>query len=199
MKDIQLFGMLRVRLYPLTDRNPLVGSVSCTFLNCPKLDFNLTNLANILDLPGVSTLIRNAVLEQIASHIVYPNVKVIPLSDIPMKTLKFNPPTGVIRLEIIEAKDLLKGKLYQLFEFVSFINRVRFLLIADYGLLGMGKSDPYCKIIVSTFNLQTQVIDNTVNPQWNFVAEVAIGDLEDQEINIEVYDKGRFLTNDLSS
>lgn len=45
-----------------------------------------------------------------------------------------------------------------------------FLIKADYGLLGMGKSDPFCKISVSSFNLQTQVIPNTVNPQWNFIA-----------------------------
>lgn len=53
-----------------------------------------------------------------------------------MKLLKFDPPIGVIRLELIEAKDLMK---------------------ADYGLLGMGKSDPYAKITVSSFSLQTQV------------------------------------------
>lgn len=111
MKDLQLFGMLRVRLYPLTEHLPLIGSLSCTFLNSPKIDFNLTNLANIFDLPIIDSLIRSAISEQIASRVVYPNVFVIPLSDIPMKTLKFNPPLGVIRIEIIEAKDLLKGEL----------------------------------------------------------------------------------------
>lgn len=117
IKDLQLFGVLRIRLYPLTEHLPLVGSLSCTFLNSPKIDFNLTNMANVFDLPGLNNLIRNAILEQIASHVVYPNVFVIPLSDIPMKQLKFNPPLGIIRIEIIEAKDLLKGLVLNLIDF----------------------------------------------------------------------------------
>lgn len=39
IKDIQLFGNLRVKLYPLTSQIPLFGAVSFTFLNSPKLDF----------------------------------------------------------------------------------------------------------------------------------------------------------------
>ena len=111
IKDLQVFGMLRLRA-PLTERPPFLSALSFTFLNLPKIDLNLTNLANIFDLPGLNNLIRSAISEQIASRVVYPNVFVIQLSDIPMKTLKFNPPLGVIRIEIIEAKDLLKGKLF---------------------------------------------------------------------------------------
>lgn len=70
-----------------------------------------------------------------------------------------------MRIELIEAKDLLK---------------------ADYGILGLSTSDPYCIINNS---IQTQVISRNCNPQWNFIAELAISDLEEQEITIEVFDK----------
>ena len=62
--------------------------------------------------------------------------------------------------------------------------------------MGLGKSDPYVKIAVSSFNLQTQVIPNTINPQFNFICEIAIGDLDDQEINIEVFDKDEHTVDD---
>lgn len=64
---------------------------------------------------------------------------------------KVSPPQGVIRLELIEAQNLMKK---------------------DIGVLGMGKSDPYCIIRLGAQKFQTKTINNTVNPRWNFVCEV---------------------------
>lgn len=82
--------------------------------------------------------------------------------------------------------------------FLLFADEINFCLCcsADFGIIGLGKSDPYCKITVSSFNLQTQVIPNTINPQFNFICEVAIGDLDDQEIDIEVFDKDQNTADD---
>ena len=53
IKDLQLYGMVRVELRPLLKEMPLVGCVSFYFLNSPAIEFNLTNLADILDMPGL--------------------------------------------------------------------------------------------------------------------------------------------------
>ncbi len=53
IKHFQLYGIVRVELRPLLKDLPLVGCVSFYFLNNPNIEFNLTNLADILDMPGL--------------------------------------------------------------------------------------------------------------------------------------------------
>lgn len=164
VKDIQLFGQLRVRLYPLFEQPPFFGAMSISFLAAPKIDFNLTSLADVLDWPGLSELIRRAVAEQLNAMLVYPNAHLINLSELPMQQLRFQPPAGVLRIELVEGRHLKKS---------------------DYGMLGLGKSDPYCNVYVAGHCFTTQVIGNTINPRWFFVCEAALGELDNQQIVIE--------------
>lgn len=53
IKEINFQGDLRVELNPLIKRLPLVACVSVYFLRNPELEMNLTNLADILDFPGL--------------------------------------------------------------------------------------------------------------------------------------------------
>lgn len=58
---------------------------------------------------------------------------------------------GVLRIHVVEAKDLMKK---------------------DIGVLGKGKSDPYAIVTVGAQQFRTQTIDNTVNPKWDYWCEV---------------------------
>lgn len=58
---------------------------------------------------------------------------------------------GVLRIHVVEAKDLMKK---------------------DIGVLGKGKSDPYAIVTVGAQTFKTQTIDNTVNPKWDYWCEV---------------------------
>ncbi len=51
--DVQLKGMMRIVLRPLLRDMPIVGGVQAFFLNPPTLDFNMTNIANVLEMPGL--------------------------------------------------------------------------------------------------------------------------------------------------
>ncbi|CAB4004783.1 extended synaptotagmin-2-A-like isoform X1 [Paramuricea clavata] len=53
IEDLQLRGTLRVIMSPLVPASPLVAGLSVFFLDKPELDFNLTNLLNVLDVPGL--------------------------------------------------------------------------------------------------------------------------------------------------
>lgn len=53
---------------------------------------------------------------------------------------------------MVEAKDLMKK---------------------DIGMLGKGKSDPYAVINVGSQTFKTQIIDNNVNPKWDYWCEVS--------------------------
>lgn len=59
---------------------------------------------------------------------------------------------GVLRIHIVEAKNLMKK---------------------DISMLGKGKSDPYAIVTVGAQTFRTQTIDNTVNPKWDFWCEVS--------------------------
>ncbi|XP_054162400.1 extended synaptotagmin-2-like [Oppia nitens] len=169
IKHFQLYGRIRVELRPLLKDIPLVGCVSVYFLNNPAIEFSLTNLADILDIPGLRYYLRQAIREKLSALMVLPNKYVFPLiNDISLKSIKFSQPVGVIRLEIIEARNLKKS---------------------DVGMLGLGKSDPYVIVLIGNCEYKSKVIPNTVNPKWNYICETVIYNLHDQNIEIEVMDE----------
>jgi Synaptotagmin-like mitochondrial-lipid-binding domain len=49
----QFKGKLRVVLKPLIPRPPLAGSVAAYFLDSPSIDFNLTGMGELVELPGL--------------------------------------------------------------------------------------------------------------------------------------------------
>lgn len=169
IKDFQINGKVRVVLKPLVKKMPLIGAVTVFFLNNPAIDFNLTNLADVLDIPGLSDLLRKAVSDQLAALMVLPNkITVQLITDIPSKTLKLPNPDGVLRIEVLGAKELIR---------------------ADVGVLGMGKSDPYAIISVGAQEFKTSVIKNTITPKWNYICEAIVDQLHGQALEIEVMDE----------
>jgi Ca2+-dependent lipid-binding protein len=120
--------MVRVVLKPLINDMPLVGGLQVFFLNNPNIDFNLVGVADFLDFPGISDLLRRIIVEQIAAIMVLPNKLPFILNDkVPAYKLKMPQPEGVLRIHVVEAKDLMKK---------------------DISVLGKGKSDPYCIVTV---------------------------------------------------
>jgi Ca2+-dependent lipid-binding protein len=80
--DFSLRGLLRVVFKPLIRDVPLIGGVQVYFLTAPEIDFDLGGVANALDAPGLSNIIRKIVLEQLGYFMVLPNKMTVPLSDL---------------------------------------------------------------------------------------------------------------------
>ncbi|XP_042220250.1 extended synaptotagmin-1-like isoform X3 [Homarus americanus] len=151
IKDLQITGRMRVVMKPLVRQIPLVGGLQVFFLNNPDVDFNLIGLADVFDMPGLSDILRSIVIEQIAHMMVLPNRYPIQLvEDINTAELKCPTPAGVLRINVIEAHNLMKK---------------------DIGIMGMGKSDPYCILRLGAQKFQTKTINNTINPKWDFFCE----------------------------
>lgn len=168
MKDFQLQGTLRVVLKPLLSRMPLIGGLQIYFLNNPTIDFNLVGFVDILDLPGFSDLLRQLILEQVSSLMVLPNKLPVKLSKhVESEMLHVPEPEGVLRMHVIEAKNLMRK---------------------DIGILGKGKSDPYCVLNVGAQERRTQTIDNTIDPKWDYWCEFAIMDSNGQQLILHLYD-----------
>lgn len=93
IKDFQIHGMLRVIMKPLIRKMPLVGGLQIFFLNNPDIDFNLVGVADLLDMPGLSDMLRRIIVEQIGAIMVLPNKLPIALSsDVPAIALKMPEP-----------------------------------------------------------------------------------------------------------
>ncbi|XP_064644858.1 extended synaptotagmin-2-like isoform X2 [Lineus longissimus] len=176
IKDLQIRGDLRVILRPLIPVPPLIGGVTVFFLTNPRVDFNLTDIANALDIPGLSDTLRSIVQDQIAAFLVLPNRIPISLAEnISLSKLKHPMPQGVLRMHVIEAKDLRK---------------------ADINVFGKGKSDPYAVLHVGALTFKTKVIPNTLSPMWNQFFEAVIDQRSGQILQFEVMDEDQGTEDD---
>ena len=122
-----------------------------------------------MDVPGLSNIIRNVVVEQIGNFIVLPNKITVPLAaGVGQEELKCPSPSGVLRVRLLKAEKLVKK---------------------DVGVLGMGKSDPYATLSVGSRRVKSDRIDNTVNPEWSdFVGDFPIEVVRGQELLLELFD-----------
>lgn len=168
IKDFQIHGMIRVVMKPLIREMPLVGGLQLFFLNNPTIDFNLVGVADLLDMPGLSDILRRIIVETVASMMVLPNKWPITLSEnIPARILRSPEPEGVLRVHVVEAKELMKK---------------------DIGVLGKGKSDPYAVLTVGAQEFRTQTINNTVAPKWDYWCEAIVYESLGQFMELKVLD-----------
>uniref|UniRef100_A0A7N5ZYA0 C2 domain-containing protein n=1 Tax=Anabas testudineus TaxID=64144 RepID=A0A7N5ZYA0_ANATE len=153
IKELKLSGMLRVILEPLISQAPLVGGVTLFFIRRPTLKINWTGATNILDSPafGLETIV-----DIIASLMVLPNRMCVPLIDqVKVDEMRFPLPRGVVRVHLLEARDLLAKDTYMM------------------GLV-KGKSDPYAKLRVGNRHFKSKTIKQNLNPIWNEVYEFVV-------------------------
>ncbi|KAK9969249.1 hypothetical protein ABG768_027442 [Culter alburnus] len=171
VKGFQLQGMLRVILEPLIGQAPLVGGVTMFFIRRPVLQINWTGMTNLLDGPGLSQMSESAIVDIIASLMVLPNRMCIPLIDqVKVDQMKFPLPRGVVRVHVLEARDLVAKDTYMM------------------GLV-KGKSDPYTVLRVGNKQFKTKTIKETLNPRWNEVYEFVIHEAPGQELEVELFDE----------
>ncbi|TRY78396.1 hypothetical protein TCAL_08980 [Tigriopus californicus] len=168
LMDFSLRGLLRVVFKPIVNEMPLIGGIQAYFLVPPEIDFDLGGIANAFDAPGLSNIIRQIVLEQIGFFMVLPHKYTMPLIEsVENKILKCPDSAGVLRVRLHKAVQLAKK---------------------DVGVLGMGKSDPYAVLTVGARSVKTNRINNTVNPEWDYVADFPIEVVSGQQLTLEIFD-----------
>ncbi|XP_040005335.1 extended synaptotagmin-3 [Xiphias gladius] len=171
IKGLKLKGMLRVILEPLIGQVPLVGGVTFFFIRRPTLEINWTGMTNLLDSPAFSSLSEDTIMDIIASLMVLPNRMCFPLIDqVKVDQMRFPLPRGVVRVHLLEAKDLLAKDTYMM------------------GLV-KGKSDPYATLRVGNRNFKSKTIKESLNPRWNEVYEFVVHEAPGQELELELYDE----------
>jgi Ca2+-dependent lipid-binding protein len=169
MNQIVLTGKVRCVLMPLLPYPPMVGGISGSFIELPKFDFNLTGMGEFVQLPGLIDAIRSVVNAQIANLCVLPNKIVMPLApNVDITKLYFPEPDGIVRIKIIEARNL-ENK--------------------DISILRKDKSDPYCELQVGAQIFRTKTINNDLNPTFNEYFEAVVDQASGQTLRIDLFDE----------
>ncbi|MGH0172956.1 UNVERIFIED_CONTAM: hypothetical protein FKN15_001087 [Acipenser sinensis] len=113
----------------------------------------------------------SAILDIISSYMVLPNRYCIPLIDqVQLAQMRFPLPSGVVRVHLIEAEDLVPKDTY---------------------MMGMvkGKSDPYANLRVGTQSNRSKTIKENLNPKWNEVYEFVVHEAPGQDLELEMFDE----------
>ncbi|XP_076023946.1 extended synaptotagmin-3 [Genypterus blacodes] len=171
VKGLQLHGMLRVILEPLIGQAPLVGGVTFFFIRRPTLQINWTGMTNLLDTPAFSQLSEDTIMDIISSLMVLPNRMCIPLIDqVKVDQMRFPLPRGVVRVNLVEARDLMAKDTY---------------------MMGMvkGKSDPYAVLRVGNRHFKSKTVKENLHPRWNEVYEFVVHEAPGQELEMELFDE----------
>ncbi|KAF8570027.1 hypothetical protein P879_05451 [Paragonimus westermani] len=169
VKEFELRGTLRVVLKPLIPKVPFAGAVTVCFLDSPYINFSLTDMGNVLGLPGLQQTLTTVIRNVVNQLIVLPNRLPVTLVDnVDVQRLKYPMPQGVLRIHVMGARRLKAG---------------------DKNIVGEGSSDPYCVIRVGARTFKTAVIQKTLDPEWNEQFETVVDVQCGQFLEVEVYDK----------
>ncbi|CAL8086569.1 unnamed protein product [Calicophoron daubneyi] len=169
VKEFELRGTLRVLMRPLVPKVPFAGAVTVCFLDSPYINFTLTDVANLLGLPGLQQTLSNVVRDVVNQLIVLPNRLPVQLVDnVDLQRLKYPMPQGVLRIYVISGRKLKVG---------------------DKTMVGRGSSDPYCIVRVGAHTFKTVVVKQTLEPNWNEYFEAIVDVARGQSLELEVYDE----------
>lgn len=170
--DVQFEGKLRIILKPLIGDVPIVGGIQMFFVKPPVINFDLGGVASVLDFPGLNSMLREAIQDQIALRMLIPNKIAIVLTDkVSAEELKMPRPLGVMGIKVIEAKNLMQTD--SKFE----------------------KIDPYV-VIQQGIREKRTTIGSGRNPAWNELLEFPIEVPESEELQIVLYDRDKFSDDD---
>ena len=177
--DFKISGTIRLVLKPLINKVPLVGGAQICFLNNPEIDFDLTHLGNVLDVPGLRNIMKSAIVDIVANVMVLPNSFPITIVDrldrFDRSRIRLPRPQGVVRVVVIRAWGL-EGK--------------------DISILGKKTSDPYVTVTLGAQSFKTKHVNKTLNPEWNEAFDLIVDSTDDQLLFFHVFDYDKTGKND---
>ncbi|VDK56120.1 unnamed protein product [Gongylonema pulchrum] len=120
----------------------------------------MTGMGEFVELPGLLNAIRAIIDTQVSSLCVLPNEIVVSLApDVDVTQLYFPEPDGVLRLKVVEAKNLENRDI----QFTK-------------------------KSAIGSQFYKTRVIDNDLNPVWNEYFEFVVEQANGQKLRMELFD-----------
>ncbi len=146
--------------------------IQIMFLRQPELEFNLGGAGNLLEVPGLNGLVKAAIHDQIAAHLILPNRVAVVLSDkVSIEELRMPTPSGLLVITVLEARDLIQ---------------------TDTSFTSIG---PYVVFKQGVQEKRTSVAKGT-NPTWDETIELPFEAPETEGLTLTVMEKDTFTTDD---
>ena len=181
VEDIVFSGPCRIELSPLFPAPPFFGSIAISFTECPKIDFDLTGVANLVEVPGLNSILHSTIDSVFSGMFVLPAKFIVPMmsneqmNDMNLKPYDLMHPfaKGCLFVHVKSATDL--------------VAKDNLTLMGKK--LKKGKSDPYIKVKVGNQEQQTMHKEKNLNPTWNETFCMLVSAPALQKVQIEVWDK----------
>lgn len=168
LKNLRVFATVRV-IFKLSENIPCISGVVVALLAKPKPEIKYTLKligGSLSGVPGISDVIKDIVESAVSDTLQWPHRIVVPIAQ---------PPVDLSDLEL-----KLQGRLT--------VSIIRALSLKNMEMIG--KSDPYVTAYVRVlFKMETRVIDNNLNPEWNETFEFDVEDQETQALVLQVFDQ----------
>lgn len=165
LNSIKLAGRIALALDPLINKMPLISAIQVGFINPPLLHLDFTGLASIAEFSLVEPTVYKMIDKILGDLVVLPNRIYIKLDPTTVWYDAFQMDLGVLRLTIEKGYGFKVQK--QFFKDIPDI----------YVMARLGAREQH----------STNVVDNTVTPEWNDVSDWLLTD-HDQEIVLEAWD-----------
>ena len=172
VKDLTINdASIRVYFRPLIESQPIIGGMAMSLLREPKIDFDLGGLANLLDFPGIKTLVHNAVDDAVVSAMNPDSMMHIDFTQgkVPPPEFEMIPS---LRVRVMSASNLKEN-------FWPHDTNV----------------EPYAVVCYGGEERKTRVVSGN-RPDWNETFEFAVKAGVAPEIKIALYDKDTITKDD---
>jgi len=197
---------VRIVLKSLIDCIPFICGIQLFFLESPIIDWQTADAARVVELPGLDSLIKGAIENQIIKRFVLPNRLTIPIKvpdDIVERLRKLHlpvhifedweaampQPVGIVRVTAIRAEGLKPSEFgFDHYQTSHNVNPFKITTFACEELLPKKNTgDPYVQISIGRATHKSAAIAKNLNPEWNFMSEYPIEYFYKAIVNIEIY------------
>ena len=192
-------GKIRITCSPLLDSLPVVGGVHISFLEPPRISYDVSSFgANPLLVPGLESWLRSFVEEQAMDPFtsVFTSRAARSHARTPARPASLAPRASRVR-SFSRYPDGVTVDVAKLFGATCDTHQmpVGLLCVTVISARGVpktdifGLSDPYAKIWIEKSKKQTTTVrSNTLSPVWGEEFDMLVYDLEHQRLNVQLYD-----------
>ena len=166
VSDVQFYGHCRMVLSPLTKQLPLVDALKLYFTRMPQILWQGDGFFSFLEFPKLNDIATEVALDIFSRYFVFPNGIQKEIRDKSKDKFTVNAPIaeGVLRIALRGANNLVNKDT-------------------------IGKSDPYCVLIVGSKSFKSKTVENSLRPCWNEFYEVLIYNHVGLSADFYIYDE----------
>ncbi len=198
---------VRVVLKNLKSQLPFVEGIQLSFLESPVIEWEAENAAKVTDLPGLNSLIKKWINQQLIERFVAPNRFTIPVTlpkkvqkrlekldiiarDPKVSSIVMPDPVGVVRVTVVRAENLRPTDLT--FSHYATSKNINIFKPAQFSFTELlpkkGTGDPYVIVSIGKESYKSKTVVQNLNPVWQFQSEFVIEYYHKALIKLEMYD-----------